>query len=147
MTGVCRLCRSRRCFHCLHDNHPFYVEGIGFVPAGDLQPEDRIMLLDGSSRKIESIEHEFPATSVKVYNFEVEDLHTYYVGVRGVLVHNICPRKGGKYSGTGEYGDVGGHHVHAKAGFKGDVNYDPKKEFSISQQFMEDIAKPIFVFL
>ena len=46
--------------------------------------------------------------------------------------------EGGKYSGTGEYGDVGGHHVHAKAGFKGDVNYDPKKGFSISQQFMED---------
>lgn len=46
--------------------------------------------------------------------------------------------KGGKGSGTGEYGDVGGHHVHAKAGFKGDVNYDPKKGFSISQEFMEN---------
>lgn len=42
------------------------------------------------------------------------------------------------YSGTGEYGDVGGHHVHAKAGFKDDVNYDPKKGFSISQNFMRD---------
>ena len=79
-------------------NHPFYVEGIGFVPAGDLQPGDSIMLLDGSSRKIESIEHEFPETSVKVYYFEVEDLHTYYVGVQGVLVHNICPRKGSNSS-------------------------------------------------
>ena len=28
-------------------------------------------------------------------------------------------KKSGKYSGTGEYGDVGDHHVHAKAGFKG----------------------------
>ena len=44
----------------------------------------------------------------------------------------------GSYSGTGEYGDVGGHHVHAKAGFKDDVNYDPKKGFSISQNFMRD---------
>lgn len=44
----------------------------------------------------------------------------------------------GRYSGTGEYGDVGGHHVHAKAGFKGDVNYDPKKGFSISQDFMKE---------
>ena len=47
-------------------------------------------------------------------------------------------KKSGKYSGTGEYGDVGGHHVHAKAGFKDDVNYDPKKGFSISQNFMRD---------
>lgn len=33
---------------------------------------------------------------------------------------------------------MGGHHVHAKAGLKGNTNYDPKKGFSISQQFMED---------
>lgn len=46
--------------------------------------------------------------------------------------------KSGTPSGTGEYKDVGGHHVHAKAGFKGDVNYDPKKGFSISQDFMEN---------
>ena len=59
----------------------------------------------------------------------------------------MCPRdiqyvkillESGRYSGTGEYGDVGGHHVHAKAGFKGDVNYDPKKGFSISQDFMKE---------
>ena len=33
---------------------------------------------------------------------------------------------------------MAGHHVHAKAGFKDDVNYDPKKGFSISQNFMRD---------
>ncbi len=40
--------------------------------------------------------------------------------------------------GTGEYTKVGGHHVHAKAAFKENVNYDPKKGFSISQSFMKD---------
>ena len=25
-----------------------------------------------------------------MYNFEVEDFHTYYVGDSGVLVHNMC---------------------------------------------------------
>ena len=29
-------------------------------------------------------------TPVKVYNFEVEDFHTYYVGESSVLVHNDC---------------------------------------------------------
>jgi len=38
----------------------------------------------------------------------------------------------------GEYGDVGGHHVHAKAAFKGEVSYDPNKGFSISQKFMDE---------
>ncbi len=39
-------------------------------------------------------------------------------------------------SGAGEYSSVGGHHVHAKAAFKGCMSYDPKKGFSISQEFM-----------
>ncbi|MBQ9199125.1 MAG: hypothetical protein IJ141_02985 [Lachnospiraceae bacterium] len=28
--------------------------------------------------------------AIKVYNFEVEDWHTYFVGEQGVLVHNNC---------------------------------------------------------
>ena len=41
-------------------------------------------------------------------------------------------------AGLGEYGRVGGHHVHAKAAFKGEVSYDLNKGFSISQKFMEE---------
>jgi hypothetical protein len=39
--------------------------------------------------------------------------------------------------GAGEYAEVGGHHVHAKAGFRGHPTYDPARGFSISQEFME----------
>lgn len=42
--------------------------------------------------------------------------------------------------GTGEYKDVGGHHVHAKAGFKSNPKYDPKKGFSISQDYMDTMG-------
>jgi RHS repeat-associated protein len=38
--------------------------------------------------------------------------------------------------GTGEYGDVGGHHIHAKSAFKGVASYDPNTGFSISQEYM-----------
>jgi hypothetical protein len=34
-------------------------------------------------------------TPVKVYNFEVEDFHTYYVSELNVLVHNTCDGSGG----------------------------------------------------
>jgi hypothetical protein len=37
----------------------------------------------------------------------------------------------------GEYGDVGGHHVHGKAGFRDHPSYDPDRGFSISQDFMK----------
>jgi len=39
---------------------------------------------------IESVAHEPLAEPVKVYNFEVEDYHTYFVGHDGWLVHNLC---------------------------------------------------------
>ena len=38
--------------------------------------------------------------------------------------------------GTGEYRDVKGHHVHAKAGFRDDINYSQYTGFSISDNFM-----------
>ena len=39
---------------------------------------------------IEWIQHEILESPVKVYNFEVEDFHTYFVGESSVLVHNQC---------------------------------------------------------
>ena len=39
---------------------------------------------------IESVVYEQLHEPVKVYNFEVEDYHTYFVGRDGWLVHNIC---------------------------------------------------------
>ncbi|GIO84678.1 hypothetical protein J25TS5_16100 [Paenibacillus faecis] len=44
----------------------------------------------------------------------------------------------GSAEGTGEYGKVGGHHVHAKSAFKDNVNYDPQKGFSVSQDYMKE---------
>jgi len=39
---------------------------------------------------VEKVQHEILERPVKVYNFEFEDFHTYYVGADSVLVHNIC---------------------------------------------------------
>ena len=40
----------------------------------------------------------------------------------------------------GEYRNVRGHHVHAKKAFEGHANYDPKKGFSISEHFMDQLG-------
>ena len=39
-------------------------------------------------------------------------------------------------SSVGRYDRVGGHHVHAKAAFRGHATYDKDRGFSLSQQFM-----------
>ena len=40
------------------------------------------------------VEHELLEAPITVYNFEVEDFHTYYVGSASVLVHNKCKNLG-----------------------------------------------------
>jgi hypothetical protein len=71
--------------------HPFYVEGTGWTPAGRLAIGNAIVTRAGPSVKIVRIEtKETPAT---VYNFEVADTHSYFVGCikgSGVWVHNQC---------------------------------------------------------
>lgn len=42
---------------------------------------------------VEQVQHELLETPVRVYNFEVEDFHTYFVGDTSVLVHNSCSAK------------------------------------------------------
>lgn len=74
--------------------HPFYVQNQGWVIAQELVVGDTLISEDGSILTIDNVnfvQHDQP---VQVYNFEVEDYHTYFVGENGednfILVHNSC---------------------------------------------------------
>jgi hypothetical protein len=70
--------------------HPFYVVGEGFVPAGQLGIGTSIVTRAGPSVQVTKVErHDASAT---VYNFTVEGTHTYFVGTAngGLWVHNTC---------------------------------------------------------
>ena len=71
--------------------HPFYVQGKGWTSLGTLREGDQLVSATGEMMLVLSKEHH--PEVVEVYNFEVEDAHTYYVGEtteRSVLVHNDC---------------------------------------------------------
>jgi RHS repeat-associated protein len=69
--------------------HPFMVEGRGWVDARHLQPGDILTTKDGSPTRIESIQPiEIRAGPVAVYNFEVDVNPSYYVSSEQILVHN-----------------------------------------------------------
>jgi hypothetical protein len=75
------------------DSHPFYVEGRGWVGAGDLQIGDRVQETDGSWQSLLATEREEHPGDITVYNLEVEGDHTYFVedgfgGADAVWVHN-----------------------------------------------------------
>lgn len=70
--------------------HPFYVVGKGFVPARGLNEGDNLISSNGVQVKIDSLKIEYLEFPETTYNFEVEDFHTYYVGIYKTLVHNVC---------------------------------------------------------
>ena len=74
--------------------HPFYVPEKGWTDAEDLRAGDMLVLVNGEYVVIERTQHEFLEEPITVYNFEVEDFHTYYVGEQSLLVHNLCVQEG-----------------------------------------------------
>ena len=72
--------------------HPFYVIEKGWIGAVDLRAGDILVLQNGEYVIVELVQHEILEAPIAVYNFEVEDFHTYYVGDGGILVHNMCPQ-------------------------------------------------------
>ena len=70
--------------------HPFYSPEKGWVAACQLRVGDILVTVNGEFVVVEKVEHEILENPVKVYNFEVEDFHTYFVGIENVLVHNVC---------------------------------------------------------
>ena len=100
------------------EEHPFWVESVGWVPAGQLIAGQKLSIVDpidvtdeyrtedqkkaklamGGGRwqaevlevKRESNVREYAGEvySLTVYNIEVEEFHTYFVGWNGIWVHN-----------------------------------------------------------
>jgi len=68
--------------------HPFYVRSQGFTPAGELGIGTSIVTRAGPDAVLASTETR--NRTATVYNFEVENTHTYFVGHSDLWVHNAC---------------------------------------------------------
>ena len=73
--------------------HPFYSPKKGWTAACQLRAGDILVTVNGEYVVLEKVQHEILENPVKVYNFEVEEFHTYFVGISNVLVHNTCSAK------------------------------------------------------
>lgn len=76
------------------DEHPFYVESLGWVAAKNLSAGQSLVERNGRGSFVVSSVYEPHPEGVPVFNFEVEDFHTYFVSqsdvVASILVHNKC---------------------------------------------------------
>ncbi len=66
--------------------HPFYIQGKGWNPAGSLKVGQALVLHDGTTVVVEEVDSS--ARWEVVFNFSVANAHNYFVGGDGVLVHN-----------------------------------------------------------
>ena len=72
------------------DEHPFWVNGKGWVAARSLRQGDTLCLQSKETVEIIDVFVETMDSPVTVYNFEVAGWHTYFVGTNKILVHNKC---------------------------------------------------------
>jgi RHS repeat-associated protein len=81
-------------------DHPFYTKN-GWKEATNLLAGDSLLTYSGNYIVINKIEKRLEYENV--FNFEVEDYHTYFIGNTGVIVHNAvgkpCNIRGGSESG------------------------------------------------
>jgi hypothetical protein len=98
--------------------HPFWAIDKGWVAASKLEVGDKLLMSSGKIVKVSAIKQESLTKPVKVYNFEVEDWHTYFVSNSGILVHNTCGGKNGVFENAPYHGKTS-NSVKSKAPIDG----------------------------
>lgn len=84
------------------EEHPFWVVSSGWSTAASLKNGDYLLLSNGETTKILDVQIEQLEAFTTVYNLEIEDWHTYFVGEQPVLVHNQCARDFAKAARKGK---------------------------------------------
>lgn len=124
------------------DNHPFYVQGRGFIEAGNLLVGDKLISVNGEDLTVDDCYIEECEVSTTVYNFQVEDYHTYFVGENKVWVHNA------EY-GNGHYTNNPSDNPKVLADVAEDPNavygYRPREDGSLKNFANKDWSDPTVV--
>ena len=70
--------------------HPFYTKNSGWISASKLNNGDEVLLSSGHFAIVEEVNFEVLDNPITVYNFSVDEFHTYFVSPLEILVHNSC---------------------------------------------------------
>ena len=125
--------------------HPFYSPVKGWTSAIDLRAGDILVMLNGEYVVIEQVQHELLESPAAIYNFEVADFHTYYVGEEPVLVHNRgCgksnfPTEGQPNSTRIRYGENG--KVYSAATYGSDGKITARMDFQGKPHYVKSVGQ------
>jgi len=71
-------------------SHLFFTDSGWWKSAKNITDGDRILTADGDLNEVTAIRVAELEEAVRIYNLNVDEFHTYFVGASGVLVHNDC---------------------------------------------------------
>lgn len=71
-------------------NHRIYIKNKGWIKTIEILENDKVLLYNGGEAVVVNKEVQKLENYETIYNFEVEELHNYFVGTEKVLVHNDC---------------------------------------------------------
>jgi len=71
-------------------SHLFFTDSGWWKAAENLRVGDKVFTSSNTLKAIISISFEKLAKPERIYNLNVEDYHTYFVGTQALLVHNNC---------------------------------------------------------
>ncbi len=126
------------------DNHPFYVQGRGFIEAGKLLVEDKLVSVNGDNLFVEKYRIEEFDELVDVFNFQVEETHTYFVGQSCIWVHNDkCPvPEPRKSEENGLNYKSNTKHTRGQPGNRPNAGIEPKNSFELFENSRASTVKP-----
>lgn len=73
--------------------HPFWIYQTDWKRAEEIKAGDLFTNKEDFAITVEKTEKNLYLNGIKVYNFHVEDFHTYYVSESSVLVHNSSKKE------------------------------------------------------
>ncbi len=71
-------------------SHLFFTDSGWWKSAKNIKVGDRILTDDGELKEVTGTKVVELEEAVRIYNLNVDEFHTYFVGSQGLLVHNDC---------------------------------------------------------
>ena len=71
-------------------SHLFFTDSGWWKSAKNIKVGDRILTAEGELKEVTATGIVELEEAVRIYNLNVADFHTYFVGTNGLLVHNDC---------------------------------------------------------
>jgi hypothetical protein len=113
--------------------HPFWVINKGWVNAEELKVGQNLLLASGEITCIDNIVIERQEQLVSVYNFTVEDWHTYFVSDSEIFVHNAncIPVPNSTKASNGLYYKSNGKHTLGQPGNRPNAGIEPRNSLDL----------------